>query len=77
MIVNHSKTSLFLQVDEIIQMLRLHKARETVTERLSGGERKRVSIALELLNNPPVIFLDEPTTLVLVTMISSGNNFHV
>ncbi|KAL4715556.1 hypothetical protein ACJJTC_009182 [Scirpophaga incertulas] len=49
-------------VDEIVQLLRLTKAKNTATERLSGGERKRLSVALEMLNNPPVIFLDEPTT---------------
>lgn len=47
---------------EIIQLLRLSKVMDTDCNRLSGGELKRLSIAQELVNNPPVLFLDEPTT---------------
>lgn len=49
-------------VDEIISLLRLEKTMDTDCSKLSGGELKRLSIAQELVNNPPVLFLDEPTT---------------
>jgi len=29
---------------------------------VSGGERKRVNIGMELIKSPPILFLDEPTT---------------
>ncbi|XP_066594181.1 ATP-binding cassette sub-family G member 1-like [Prorops nasuta] len=49
-------------IAEVLDTLRMNNVRDTITEHLSGGERKRLSIALELVNNPNVIFLDEPTT---------------
>ncbi len=43
-------------------MLELEERRNARTSDLSGGQRQRLSIALALVNDPELIFLDEPTT---------------
>ncbi|XP_058446480.1 ATP-binding cassette sub-family G member 1 isoform X2 [Malaya genurostris] len=49
-------------IDNILDTLHLKFTKQTRCGNLSGGQKKRLSIALELIDNPPVLFLDEPTT---------------
>jgi len=59
------------RIDEVLRQLGLFHVKHTnvggssfsgALRGISGGERKRLSIAMELLHNPQVLFLDEPTT---------------
>lgn len=50
------------QVIELLEMLGLSHCYDTLCGKLSGGQKKRLDVALELLSNPSVLFLDEPTT---------------
>ncbi|WUH94192.1 FHA domain-containing protein [Streptomyces sp. NBC_00433] len=50
------------RIDEVLRELKLDIHADKRITSLSGGQRKRVSVALELLTKPSLIFLDEPTS---------------
>ncbi|MDQ4123364.1 MAG: FHA domain-containing protein [Acidobacteriota bacterium] len=49
-------------INEVLDVTGLAERRDVLVSELSGGQRKRVSIAVELITKPSVIFLDEPTS---------------
>ena len=59
---NEPEVSRVERVDRVIEQLQLTEARNTVVGRLSGGQKKRVSIAMELMAEPHLMFMDEPSS---------------
>lgn len=51
-----------LKIDEVIGLVGLEEKRNTASKNLSGGQQQRLSLALALINDPILIFMDEPTT---------------
>jgi len=51
-----------MDIDELIRLVDLEDKAKTLYKNLSGGLKKRLAIAIALVNDPEVIFLDEPTT---------------
>ena len=50
------------KIKSVLQQLNIEFIKDNLVGKISGGQRKRVSIAVELLTDPMILFLDEPTS---------------
>ncbi len=51
-----------LPIDDVLDLLALKDSRKVLVKNLSGGQQQRLSVAMALINDPDIAFLDEPTT---------------
>ncbi len=49
-------------VDNVLEKLKIQECADILPNRCSGGQKKRISVALELVSKPNILILDEPTS---------------
>jgi ABC-type multidrug transport system ATPase subunit/ABC-type multidrug transport system permease subunit len=59
---NLSNKEIHQKIDSILKELNIFEIKNNIVSEISGGQRKRVSIAVELLTDPLLLFLDGPTS---------------
>jgi ABC-type multidrug transport system ATPase subunit/ABC-type multidrug transport system permease subunit len=59
---NSTKSEQRERINEVLLTLKINDVRDNLVSKISGGQRKRVCIAAEILNDPLILFLDEPTS---------------
>jgi lipoprotein-releasing system ATP-binding protein len=60
-LAGRGKTEVKTKAEELLKMLGLGARNENKPNQLSGGEQQRVAVARALINNPDIVFADEPT----------------
>jgi ATP-binding cassette subfamily A (ABC1) protein 5 len=55
------ETDIEQAVTDIISDVNLEEKRDTVAKKLSGGQKRKLSVGIALIGDPKIIFLDEPT----------------
>jgi len=62
------KHSLDVEVGLLMNKLRLSDFKNTLVSKLSGGNKRKLSIAIALLNSPKILIMDEPTSGMNITL---------
>jgi ABC-type multidrug transport system ATPase subunit len=61
-LIHASNQQINQKIEEVLSDLNINHIKDNLVSSISGGQRKRVSIAVEILTDPLILFLDEPTS---------------